>query len=71
MSSLCLVLFPLDTCDDGNMRLNNGFFLTYPDSYQESSGRVEVCVNGEYVDVCPGSVDVQQVCSRMGYPGTS
>ena len=59
-----------DTCSEGDIRLSNGSSLDYPNGYRESSGRVEVCINGEYVDVCPGSVDVQQVCSYLGYTGT-
>ena len=67
--SLTFSLFSADTCYEGDIRLSNGSRLTYPDGYQESSGRVEVCVDGEYIDVCPGSVDVQQVCSYLGYTG--
>ena len=64
-----LGLFTVDTCYDGDIRLSNGSSLYYPDGYREYSGRVEVCINGEYVDVCPGSVGVQQVCSYLGYTG--
>ena len=64
------ILSPVDTCSHGSIRLSNGSSSNYPTGYGELSGRVEVCVNGEYFDVCSGSVDVQQVCSRLGYPGT-
>ena len=64
-----LVVFPVDTCYEGGIQLSNGSGFDYPDGYGEASGRVEICVNGEFVDVCPGSVDLQEVCSNMGYAG--
>ena len=63
--------FSVDTCSEGDMQLTSGSDLYYPNGYHESSGRVEVCVNGEYIDVCPGSIDVQQLCSHLGYSGIS
>ena len=64
------ILFILaENCTDGEMRLSNGSTSYYPSGYSEYSGRVEVCVNGEFVDVCPGPTDAQQVCSSLGYPG--
>ena len=44
--------------------------MKYPTGYGVASGRVEVCVNGEYVDVCPGSISAQAVCAGLEYAGT-
>ena len=63
------ILSPVDTCSHGNVQLSNGSSSYYPSGYRKFSGRVEVCVTGKYVDICPGSVDVQQVCSYLGYSG--
>ena len=63
------ILSPVDTCSHGDIRLSNGSSSQYPTGYEQYSGRLEICVNGVYVDVCPGSVDVQQVCSYLGYSG--
>ena len=63
------VWFPVDTCYGGEVVLSSGSASYYPNGYREYSGRVEVCVNGEYIDVCPGSVDIQHVCSYLGYSG--
>ena len=64
------VLFFADTCYEGDVRLSNGSYVYYLNGYTESSGRVEVCVNGEFIDVCSGSINVEEVCSYLGYPGT-
>lgn len=63
---LCIVSFP---ADNGDMRLSNSFMLYYPSGYSEYSGRVEIFVNGQFVDICSGSIDVQEVCNNFRYPG--
>ena len=60
---------PPETCTEGDLELRNGFTVEYPTGYRAASGRVEVCVNGEYVDVCQGSITAQAICTDMQYAG--
>ena len=59
-----------DTCPEGYVQLRNGSRVEYPTGYSVASGRVVVCVNGEYVDVCQGSITAQEVCTGLEYAGT-
>ena len=52
------------TCTNGDVRLADG-----PDPY---SGRVELCLNGQFGTVCDDnwdSTDAQVICGQLGYGG--
>ena len=49
--------------------LGNMTYIEYPTGQEEQSGRVEVCADGELVDICQGGIDVKHVCSYLQYPG--
>ena len=70
LSSLKTLLYSADTCPEGYVQLRNGSQVKYPTGYSVASGRVVVCVNGEYVDVCQGSITAQEVCNGLQYTGT-
>ena len=54
---------------DGVIVLNNRTDISYPIGPSEVSARVEVCVDGEFVEICPGAVDVGLVCNYFRYSG--
>lgn len=52
-------------CQTGEVRLVDG--------QEESEGRVEVCINGEWGTVCDdgwGSQEAQTVCRQLGFDPT-
>ena len=52
-------------CQTGEVRLVGG--------QEESEGRVEVCINGEWGTVCDvgwGSQEAQTVCRQLGFDPT-
>ena len=68
-SFFLLALLFVDRCSEGTLNLDNTTYIEYPTSQEELSGRVEVCVDGEFVDICQGGIDVRHVCSYFRYPG--
>ncbi len=57
-----LYFIATDACDYGEIRLVGG--------YQETVGRVEICVGGEWGTVCDdgwSSNDAKVVCRQLGY----
>ena len=70
LNPLNAFLSSADTCPEGYVQLRNGSQAKYPTGYSVASGRVVVCVNGEYVDVCQGSITAQEVCTELKYAGT-
>ena len=64
-----LYVLSVDRCYDGDITLDNYTYMDYPIGRQEYSGRVQICVDREFVDVCPGAIDVGLVCSYLGFPG--
>lgn len=50
----------MDTCSEDTVRVGNASRVTIPaGSKQTYTGRVEICHNGEYIDVCNDTVDPQ------------
>ena len=55
-------LLPLDDCEDGEVRLQDGTHT--------SNGRVEVCQDGMWGSVCSSgwdTMDASVVCRQLGY----
>ena len=58
------MLLSLGMCNNGEMRLQNG---------TNTSGRVEVCVDGVWGTVCDAfwsTNDAKVVCDALGHPST-
>ena len=64
-----LILLSVVQCLEESLMLSNSIYISYPIGETEESGRVEICVDQEFVDICPGAVDVGLVCSYLGYAG--
>ncbi len=55
-------------CSESSVRIGNASYLTLPfDSIRTYTGRVEVCHNGQYVDVCNDTEELDYFISRACY----
>lgn len=56
---------PTEICNDGDIRLVDGTTAF--------EGRVEVCVDEEWVAICDNqfdNLDAKVICARLGYSGS-
>ena len=54
-----------DRCSSGSIRVGNASEVSLPFSSTTTyTGRVEICDNGEYVDVCNNTVEAQYFANR-------
>ena len=72
-----------DSCDPGNVRMNEYVYVTpntrgqFPNGTNFISGYMEVCINGSYHTLCNETLDLESLsilCYRLtsyelGYPG--
>ena len=54
----------MDRCYESNIRLGNNSEVYLPYSTSFYTGRVEICSNGEYVDVCNNTQEAQYFANR-------
>ena len=53
-----------DSCYESDIRLGNRSQVSLPYSTESYTGRVEICSNGQYVDVCNNTVEAQYIANR-------
>ena len=55
----------VDSCSENSVRIGNSSEVTIPyGSSQTHTGRVEICHNGVYIDVCNDTTDAQSFANR-------